>query len=42
LGMDLEGMKRKIGALVVAKGFYNSREDVPEKLLFVFIELSDA
>jgi len=40
--VDLEGMKREIGALVVAKGFYNSREDVPKKLLFAFIELGEA
>lgn len=37
--MGLEGMKREVDALVVAKGFYNSREDVPKKLLFAFIEL---
>jgi len=35
----LEEMKRQVEALVVAKGFYNSREDVPKKLLFAFIEL---
>ena len=35
-------MKREIEALVVAKGFYNSREDVPKKLLFAFIELGEA
>jgi NTP pyrophosphatase (non-canonical NTP hydrolase) len=40
--VDLEGMKREIEALVVAKGFYNSREDVPKKLLFAFIELGEA
>jgi hypothetical protein len=42
LRMGLEGMKREVGALVVAKGFYNSREDVPKKLLFAFIELGEA
>ncbi len=42
MGMDLEQMKRKIEELVVAKGFYNSREDVPKKLLFAFVELGEA
>jgi len=37
--VNLEDMKREIEALVVAKGFSNSREDVPKKLLFAFIEL---
>jgi NTP pyrophosphatase (non-canonical NTP hydrolase) len=40
--VDLEEMKREIEALVVAKGFYNSCEDVPKKLLFAFIELGEA
>jgi NTP pyrophosphatase (non-canonical NTP hydrolase) len=40
--MGLEGMKREIDALVVAKGFYNSRGDVSKKLLFAFIELGEA
>jgi hypothetical protein len=40
--MDLEEIKREIGALVVARSFYNSREDVPKKLLFAFIELGEA
>ena len=35
-------MKREIKALVVAKGFYNSRDDIPKKLLFAFIELGEA
>jgi NTP pyrophosphatase (non-canonical NTP hydrolase) len=35
-------MKREVGTLVVAKGFYNSQEDVPKKLLFAFIELGEA
>jgi len=39
--VDLEEMKREIEALVVAKCFYNSREDVPKKLLFAFIELDE-
>jgi NTP pyrophosphatase (non-canonical NTP hydrolase) len=40
--MHLEEMKREIEALVIEKGFYNSREDVPKKLLFAFIELGEA
>lgn len=40
--MNLEEMKREIEALVLAKGFYNSREDIPKKLLFAFIELGEA
>lgn len=40
--MRLEEMKREIGNLVLEKGFYNSPEDVPKKLLFAFIELGEA
>jgi NTP pyrophosphatase (non-canonical NTP hydrolase) len=40
--MHLEDMKREIEALVIEKGFYNNREDIPKKLLFAFIELSEA
>src|SRR4030065_1941784 len=40
--MHLEEMKREIEALVMEKGFYNNREDVPKKLLFAFIELGEA
>ena len=40
--MQLEEMKREIEALVLAKGFYNKREDIPKKLLFAFIELGEA
>jgi NTP pyrophosphatase (non-canonical NTP hydrolase) len=40
--MHLEEMKREIEALVIQKGFYNNREDVPKKLLFAFIELGEA
>jgi hypothetical protein len=29
--VDLEEMKREVDVLVVAKGFYNSREDVLKK-----------
>ena len=40
--MQLEEMKKEIEALVLAKGFYNKREDIPKKLLFAFIELGEA
>lgn len=41
--VDLDEMMRlEIEAPVVAKGFYNSHEDVPKKLLFAFIELGEA
>ena len=40
--MHLEEMKTKIEALVIEKGFYNKREDIPKKLLFAFIELGEA
>jgi NTP pyrophosphatase (non-canonical NTP hydrolase) len=40
--MHLEEMKKEIDALVIAKGFYNTAEDVPKKLLFAFIELGEA
>ena len=40
--MHLEEMKREIEALVIEKGFYNNREDIPRKLLFAFIELGEA
>lgn len=40
--MNLEEMKRGIETLVLEKGFYNSPEDVPKKLLFAFIELGEA
>src|SRR3972149_7739190 len=40
--MQLEEMKREIEALVLAKGFYNTPEDIPKKLLFAFIELGEA
>ena len=40
--MHLEEMKKEIEALVLEKGFYNKREDVPKKLLFAFIELGEA
>jgi NTP pyrophosphatase (non-canonical NTP hydrolase) len=40
--MHLEEMKREIDFLVLEKGFYNKREDIPKKLLFAFIELGEA
>jgi NTP pyrophosphatase (non-canonical NTP hydrolase) len=40
--MHLEEMKNEIESLVLEKGFYNRREDVPKKLLFAFIELGEA
>ena len=40
--MHLEDMKTEIGKLVLEKGFYNRREDIPKKLLFAFIELAEA
>jgi NTP pyrophosphatase (non-canonical NTP hydrolase) len=40
--MHLEEMKKEIAALVLEKGFYNKREDIPKKLLFAFIELGEA
>ena len=40
--MHLEEMKKEIEALVLEKGFYNRREDIPKKLLFAFIELGEA
>ena len=40
--MHLEEMKKEIQKLVLKKGFYNSPEDIPKKLLFAFIELGEA
>jgi NTP pyrophosphatase (non-canonical NTP hydrolase) len=40
--MHLEEMKKEIESLVLEKGFYSKREDVPKKLLFAFIELGEA
>ncbi len=39
---SLEEAKRKVGELVVAKGFGNTPEEIPNKLLFAFIELGEA
>jgi len=38
----LEEAKRKVGELVAAKGFGNTPEEIPNKLLFAFIELGEA
>lgn len=38
----LEEAKKKVGELVVAKGFGNTTEEIPNKLLFAFIELGEA
>ncbi len=40
--MHLEQMKKEIESLVLVKGFYNKREDIPKKLLFAFVELGEA
>jgi len=38
----LEQAKRKVAELVVKKGFGNSPSEIPNKLLFAFIELGEA
>lgn len=38
----LEEAKRKVSELVVSKGFGNTADDIPNKLLFAFIELGEA
>ncbi len=38
----LEEAKRRVGELVVAKGFGNTKGEIPNKLLFAFIELGEA
>jgi len=38
----LEESKKKVGELVAAKGFGNTPEEIPNKLLFAFIELGEA
>lgn len=40
--MHLEEMKGEIKNLVLDKGFYNRKEDIPKKLLFAFVELGEA
>lgn len=39
---SLEEAKKKVGELVVAKGFGNTPDEIPNKLLFAFIELGEA
>jgi NTP pyrophosphatase (non-canonical NTP hydrolase) len=38
----LEEARRKVGELVVAKGFGNTKDEISNKLLFAFIELGEA
>jgi NTP pyrophosphatase (non-canonical NTP hydrolase) len=38
----LEESKKKVGELVVTKGFGNAPDEIPKKLLFAFIELGEA
>ena len=38
----LEEAKRKVQELVVEKGFGNTPDEIPNKLLFAFIELGEA
>lgn len=39
---SLQEARKKVGELVVTKGFGNSEDDIPKKLLFAFIELGEA
>lgn len=39
---SLEDAKRKVAELVESKGFGNTPEEIPNKLLFAFIELGEA
>ena len=39
---SFEEAKRKVGELVLAKGFGNDVSEIPNKLLFAFIELGEA
>ena len=39
---SFEDAKRKVGELVIAKGFGNTLDEIPKKLLFAFIELGEA
>ncbi len=39
---SLQESKKKVGELVVSKGFGNTPDDIPNKLLFAFIELGEA
>jgi NTP pyrophosphatase (non-canonical NTP hydrolase) len=38
----LEEAKKKVAELVVSKGFGNTTDEIPNKLLFAFIELGEA
>ena len=38
----LQAAKRKVEELVVKKGFGNTTDEIPNKLLFAFIELGEA
>jgi NTP pyrophosphatase (non-canonical NTP hydrolase) len=38
----LEAAKKKVSELVVSKGFGNTPDEIPNKLLFAFIELGEA
>lgn len=38
----LEAAKKKVEELVVEKGFGNTPDEIPNKLLFAFIELGEA
>jgi NTP pyrophosphatase (non-canonical NTP hydrolase) len=38
----LEQAKKEVGELVVKKGFGNTPQEIPNKLLFAFIELGEA
>ncbi len=37
-----EAAKRSVGDLVIEKGFGNTPQEIPNKLLFAFIELGEA
>jgi hypothetical protein len=39
---SFEEAKKRVGDLVVAKGFGNTPKEIPNKLLFAFIELGEA
>ncbi len=39
---SFEEAKKKVGELVVTKGFGNTPSEIPNKLLFAFIELGEA
>ncbi len=39
---SFEEAKKRVGELVLSKGFGNTPEEIPNKLLFAFIELGEA